>query len=193
VTDADRRSEWSGFRKVDVQPPQTPSQTRRPSSPATPRPTRRASRRAPKEQVAPAASPAAVTEEAPAPAAPAPTTGPPSPTAVWIAADQLEYLRSQATDQATTKTQVFLDCFEVVYEQLKAEGPATQPRKILPQRPPRRRGRVEGGSPASLYLTPAEREVIDGLATQVGLTRSALVSRVIDRARRAPAQGSTQA
>jgi hypothetical protein len=188
VTDADRRSEWSGFRKVDVEPPATPRQTRPVSPPATPRPTRSATRRAPKEQGAPPARPpaAAVTEEA-AQAAPAPAPGQPSPTAVWIAAEQLEYLRSQATEQATTKTQVFLDCFEDAYEQLKAEGPATPPRKILPQRPPRRRGRVEGGSPASLYLTPAEREVIDGLATEVGLTRSALVSRVIDRARRAMA------
>ncbi len=116
------------------------------------------------------------------PPAPPPQHGQPSPTAVWIAGEQLEYLRTQADAQGTTKTQVFLDAFEGAYEQLKAEGPSTKPRRILPERPRRRRGRVEGGTQASLYLTEAEREVIDGLAAELGLTRSALAARVIERA-----------
>lgn len=181
MTDADRRSDWSGFRKIDVPPPPAPPRPGPAPGAAAPRTARSATRSAQprKKRAAPE-----ITPPAPgiAPASTAPP-GQPSPTAVWIAAEQLEYLRSQATELATTKTQVFLDALEAVYEQLRAEGPAVPPRTILPPRPPLKRGRVEGGSPASLYLTPAEREVVDGLATELRLTRSALVSRVLDRAR----------
>lgn len=107
----------------------------------------------------------------------------PTPAAVWIPSELHEQLRARAARQQQSKTALFLDSFEAAYEQLRAgRSQATPRRSVLPPRPTRRRGRVDRGTQLSLYLTVGEREVIDGLAAELSLSRSALVTRVLELA-----------
>ncbi len=79
-------------------------------------------------------------------------------------------------------TSLFLDGFEGAYEQIRSSRAATKApkRTLLPARPPRRRARVDRGTPLSLNLTEGERKVVDTCATELAMSRSALVSEVLE-------------
>jgi hypothetical protein len=84
-----------------------------------------------------------------------------------------------------SKTSIFINGFEACYDHLAAGDvePQTGHRRVLPARTTRRRGKVDQGTQFALYLTDAERTVIDELATKLKLSRSALVTVVLEQIR----------
>jgi hypothetical protein len=68
---------------------------------------------------------------------------------------------------------------DVVVEALRTHG-STLTRPHV--RPSRRRARVEDATQCQLYLTDAERQEIDELAQRLGLSRSGLVTLLLERA-----------
>jgi hypothetical protein len=164
MADAPDDRDWTAFgeppahaRRVDIAPPPaTPIRSEPIVRPArVPRATRRAS--------APAADLA-------------------TPTAVWIPTALHEYLRGRANQEGISKTTIFTNGFEACYDRLSAGDLAqeTGHRRVLPARTTRRRGKVDQGTQFALYLTDAERNVIDELAGKLNLSRSALVTAVLE-------------
>ena len=82
------------------------------------------------------------------------------------------------------QTELFLDAFAHQHQAVREEfgDSAMQERDGLPPRPrsrPRRR-HLGGVSACSLFLTGEEREVIDALAGELSMSRSELVSRLLE-------------
>lgn len=104
---------------------------------------------------------------------------------VSIDASLHEELKRAAQERGDLpQTELFLDAFahhhQAVQEQFGAS--AMQTREGLPPRPrsrPRRR-HVGGVSACSLFLTAEERDIIDTLAAELAMSRSELVSRLLE-------------
>ena len=82
------------------------------------------------------------------------------------------------------QTELFLDAFAHHHQAVEEKfgDSAMQEREGLPPRPrsrPRRR-HVGGVSACSLFLTGEEREIIDALAAKLRMSRSELVSRLLE-------------
>lgn len=82
------------------------------------------------------------------------------------------------------QTELFLDAFAHHHQAVEEKfgDSAIQEREGLPSRPrPRPRRRHAGGvSACSLFLTGEEREIIDALAAKLRMSRSELVSRLLE-------------
>lgn len=116
---------------------------------------------------------------------PSPGKGKKGRVLVSIDAALHEGLKRAAQDRGDLpQTELFLDAFANHHQavQEKYSPTAMQEREGLPPRPrsrPRRR-HVGGVSACSLFLTGEEREIIDTLAAELKMSRSELVSRLLE-------------
>ena len=93
------------------------------------------------------------------------------------------YARAKdATERRRTyQTELLLDAFGHHHQALREEFGQATVRDGLPPRPRPRRRHAGGVSPCVLFLTPEEKEVIDGLASELGMSRSELVTHLFER------------
>ena len=96
---------------------------------------------------------------------------------VALAADLHRRLRSEAERRGVFKADVVLDGYRLHAETLRGEHKASKPGIALRTR---RRRAVEDATQCQLYLTDTERDQIDSLAAEIGLSRSDLVSRLVE-------------
>ena len=94
-----------------------------------------------------------------------------------LAADLHRRLRAEAEARGAYKADVVLDAYDRHAEALRRDHLASASR---PPRRPRRRRAVEDATQCQLYLTNEERVRIDNLAVEIGLSRSELVSRLVE-------------
>lgn len=105
--------------------------------------------------------------------------GPARPVTVWISSELHERLRQESDSTGRSKTQLFLAAFEEAYGRLHRNQRPEKSRSVLPPRGTiRRRGRVASATQLQLYLTPGELEVVDRLAKELEISRSALAEQV---------------
>ena len=95
---------------------------------------------------------------------------------VALAADVHRRLRAEADRRGVFKADVVLDGYSHHAEAMRRERAEVQ--RGLPSRIRRRRA-VEDATQCQLYLTDAERDQIDSLAGEIGVSRSDLVSRLL--------------
>ncbi|MDP1804825.1 MAG: CopG family transcriptional regulator [Acidimicrobiales bacterium] len=98
---------------------------------------------------------------------------------VALAADLHRRLRAQAEAQGVFKADVVVDAYDHYAEALRREHHAASA-GLHPRA--RRRRSVEDATQCQLYLTDEERGRIDNLAMEIGLSRSELASRLLERA-----------
>ncbi len=95
-----------------------------------------------------------------------------------LAADLHRRLREEAEKRGVYKTDVVLEALarngQKLQERQKADHPSGVPLRQ------RRRKAVADATQCQLYLTDDEREVLDGLGTDLRLSRSELVSRLLE-------------
>jgi hypothetical protein len=95
-----------------------------------------------------------------------------------LAADLHRRLREEAEERGAFKTDVVLEALarngQKLREQQKADHHGGAPLRQ------RRRKAVADATQCQLYLTDDERELLDGLATDLRLSRSELVSRLLE-------------
>ncbi len=88
----------------------------------------------------------------------------------------------EATEKRRTyQTELLLDAFAHHHQALREQfGQSAVRDGLPPRRRPRRR---HGGavSPCVLFLHPEEKEVVDGLADELGMSRSELVTHLFER------------
>lgn len=96
---------------------------------------------------------------------------------VALAADLHRRLRSEAERRGVFKADVVLDGYGLYAETLRGEHRASKPGTASRAR---RRRAVEDATQCQLYLTDSERHQIDSLALEIGLSRSDLVSRLVE-------------
>ena len=89
-------------------------------------------------------------------------------------------LRAAAGDR-TTFTEVVLDAYANHHEAIRKEYGVSQVRAGLPPRPRPRRRHPEGTMACVLFLMDEEREVIVGLAKELGMSQSELTQRLLER------------
>ena len=94
-----------------------------------------------------------------------------------LAADLHRRLRAEAEARGAYKADVVLDAYDRHAEALRRDHLASASR---PPRRARRRRAVEDATQCQLYLTNEERVRIDNLAVEIGLSRSELVSRLVE-------------
>jgi hypothetical protein len=95
-----------------------------------------------------------------------------------LAADLHRRMREEAEVRGAYKTDLVLEALahhgqKLREQQLAEHGGGVRPRQ-------RRRKAVVDATQCQLYLTDQEREKLDGLATDLRLSRSELVSRLLD-------------
>jgi hypothetical protein len=192
VTDKDL--DFSGFqteRKVDVPPP--PKKT--PPVAAKQKPERKKGKKGKKKRKADDMTKSLVPkveEVAKEPEPPEPSK-PPSPVPVAripkqgrkkrvnvsIPVDLSQRFTERAAEEDRYLTDMVVDAFRNHFAKLRDEYEADRGDADLPFRP-RRRKAATGRVTHMLYLAAPEAAVIDGSAVEIGLTRSELVSRLLE-------------
>jgi hypothetical protein len=183
VTDKDL--DFSGFqaeRKVDVPPPIKKKAPSKPKSPG-----KKGKKGKKKKVVDPEAAPAADPEPVPIPKpaarpkAPAKTrTGRKKRVNVSIPVELSRRFTEKAAQEDRYLTNMVLDAYRDHFAEMRASFLADQGDTDLPFRP-RRRKAASGRVTHMLYLAAPEIAVIDGSALEIGLSRSELVSQLIER------------
>ncbi len=84
-------------------------------------------------------------------------------------------LRTATEERSCFKADVVLDALDAHAERLRQED------EERPRTRSGRRRRVVDATPCELYLTEAERQSVDELAAAVGESRSAVVTRLLER------------
>ncbi|MDQ3640824.1 MAG: hypothetical protein M3450_04965 [Actinomycetota bacterium] len=94
-----------------------------------------------------------------------------------LAADLHRRLRTEAEARGVYKADVVLDAYDRHAESMRRDYLASASQ---PPRRARRRRAVEDATQCQLYVTNEERARIDNLAVEIGLSRSELVSRLVE-------------
>ncbi len=192
--------DFSGFqaeRKVDVPPP---LKKKTPAAPAKAKADRKKGKKGKKKKTAggkavpakpktakaaPAPEPKAEPVKASPPAAPEPSARIPKPGRKKRVNVSLPVeLSRRFTDRAAAEdrylTDMVLDAYRNHYATIRDEYEADRGDADLPFRP-RRRKTAAGRVTHMLYLAAPEAAVIDGSAVEIGLSRSELVSQLLER------------
>jgi len=190
----DKDLDFSGFsaeRKVDVPPP---PKKKSPPIPKEPKPDGKKGKKKKKaggkkkppaaEQIE-AKAPQPQPAKPPVPATTPKTAGVPKPgrkkrVNVSIPVDLSQRFTEQAAEEDRYLTDMVLDAYRDHYATMRDEYIADRGDADLPFRP-RRRKAVTGRVTHMLYLAAPEVAVIDGSAIEIGLSRSELVSQLIER------------
>lgn len=168
----------SGFRieppsrTVNVPPPVPPP-------PTPPAPGRRTEHSAPASQTSGTHRSGRPVTEASARAASTGDSGPVPRRKVMtaLAAELHRRLRTEAEARGVYKADVVLDAYDRHAESMRRDHRASA--SETPRRARRRRA-VEDATQCQLYVTNEERARIDNLAVEIGLSRSELVSRLVE-------------
>ena len=187
----DQDLDFSGFqaeRKVDVPPPP------KKKAPAKPKSSGKKGKKGKKKKVVAVEAPAATQEERPArapglvpvrkPAVPAktppkPKTGRKKRVNVSIPVELSRRFTERAAQEDRYLTNMVLDAYRDHFAGMRDRFLAEQGEADLPFRP-RRRKAASGRVTHMLYLAAPEIAVIDGSAIEIGLSRSELVSQLIE-------------
>ena len=94
-----------------------------------------------------------------------------------LAAELHRRLRTEAEARGVYKADVVLDAYDRHAESMRRDHRASA--SETPRRARRRRA-VEDATQCQLYVTNEERARIDNLAVEIGLSRSELVSRLVE-------------
>lgn len=190
----DKDLDFSGFsteRKVDVPPPSKKKSPPVPKQPKSDGKKGKKKKKAGAKKNSPAgkqikekalqAEPA----KSPVPATTPKTAGVPKPgrkkrVNVSIPVDLSQRFTEQAAEEDRYLTDMVLDAYRDHYAAMRDEYIADRGDADLPFRP-RRRKAVTGRVTHMLYLAAPEVAVIDGSAIEIGLSRSELVSQLIER------------
>jgi hypothetical protein len=191
VTDKDL--DFSGFqteRKVDVPPPSKKS----PAAAAKPKPGSDKGKKGKKKRKADAIeTKSLVVEEISKEPEPPEPSKPPSPVPVAriprqsrkkrvnvsIPVELSQRFTEKAAEEDRYLTDMVLDAYRSHFARLRDEYEADRDEADLPFRP-RRRKAATGRVTHMLYLAAPEAAVIDGSAVEIGLTRSELVSQLLE-------------
>jgi hypothetical protein len=170
--------DFSGFqRRVDVPPPPKRSTT---PSPKKGRKKKNADA-SQKLQKAPVAEPVERRRSPPVPRrAPSPRPGRKKRVNVSLPVDLSRRFTGKASEEDRYLTDMVLDAYRNHYADMREGYIAEKGDTDLPFRP-RRRKTPTGRVTHMLYLASPEVAVIDGSATEIGLSRSELVSRLLER------------
>ena len=187
----DQDLDFSGFqaeRKVDVPPPP------KKKAPAKPKSSGKKGKKGKKKKVVAVEAPAATREEPPAPAPglvpvrkpavpaktpPKPKTGRKKRVNVSIPVELSRRFTERAAQEDRYLTNMVLDAYRDHFAGMRDRFLAEQGEADLPFRP-RRRKAASGRVTHMLYLAAPEIAVIDGSAVEIGLSRSELVSQLIE-------------
>ena len=187
----DKDLDFSGFqaeRKVDVPPPP------KKKAPAKPKSSGKKGKKGKKKKVVAVEAPAATQEEPPAPAPgllpvrkpaipaktpPKPKTGRKKRVNVSIPVELSRRFTERAAQEDRYLTNMVLDAYRDHFAGMRDRFLAEQGDADLPFRP-RRRKAASGRVTHMLYLAAPEIAVIDGSAVEIGLSRSELVSQLIE-------------
>jgi hypothetical protein len=193
----DQDLDFSGFqaeRKVDVPPPPKRKTT---PEPAKPKPAGKKGKKGKKgKDKVPEAPPADTSPEPPVsrpepPPAPRPVTSPKAAgksktgrkkrVNVSLPVELSQRFTEQAAQQDRYLTDMVLDAYRDHYAEIRDRYIAEQGDVDLPFRP-RRRKAATGRVTHMLYLAAPEIAVIDGSAVEIGMSRSELVSQLLELA-----------
>jgi hypothetical protein len=187
----DKDLDFSGFqaeRKVDVPPPP------KKKAPAKPKSSGKKGKKGKKKKVVAVEAPAAAQEEPPTPAPglvpvrkptvpsktpPKPKTGRKKRVNVSIPVELSRRFTERAAQEDRYLTNMVLDAYRDHFAGMRDRFLAEQGVADLPFRP-RRRKAASGRVTHMLYLAAPEIAVIDGSAVEIGLSRSELVSQLIE-------------
>jgi hypothetical protein len=95
-----------------------------------------------------------------------------------LAADLHRRLRTEAETRGVYKADVVLDAFANHMDDVRDERRSEQRDGRRPRE--RRRKTVVDATQCQLYLSDAERDMLDAAAADVGLSRSEMVSRLLE-------------
>lgn len=101
--------------------------------------------------------------------------------AVTVPTALVEQLRERAHELDRYQSDLILDCLAATATVLEREHGADTPVDSPFHRPRRRAHRGRTTTTLTLYLTAAEVEAMDALASRLGLSRSAVVAVALDR------------
>jgi hypothetical protein len=193
VTDPDL--DFSGFqaeRKVDVPPPQ---KKKSPAAPSAPKPSGKKGKKGKKKKkgvaekappgetpLEPVSDPKPIPVPKPAarPKAPAKArTGRKKRVNVSIPVELSQQFTERAAQEDRYLTDMVLDAYRDHFAEMRDRYLAEQAETDLPFRP-RRRKAATGRVTHMLYLAAPEIAVIDGSAAEIGMSRSELVSQLIE-------------
>ena len=181
---SDKDLDFSGFqaeRKVDVPPPPKKKAPAKPKSPG-----KKGKKGKKKKTVVAEAPPAADPEPVPTPKPAArpkaqakPKTGRKKRVNVSIPVELSRRFTERAAQEDRYLTNMVLDAYRDHFAEMRDRFLAEQGDADLPFRP-RRRKASSGRVTHMLYLAAPEIAVIDGSAVEIGLSRSELVSQLIE-------------
>ncbi len=98
-----------------------------------------------------------------------------------IPAELQRRLKAAVEERGTYQTEVLLDAYGHHHRALRSEFGALTERDGLPPRPRPRRRNMGGVATCVLFLSDAERTVLDDCAGELGMSRSELVTRLLER------------
>lgn len=91
-------------------------------------------------------------------------------------------LKAAVEERGTYQTEVLLDAYSHHHRALRNEFQALTERDGLPPRPRPRRRHIGGGvATCVLFLSEEECKVLDDCAAELGMSRSELVTRLLER------------